>query len=106
MPKKLSCLLCEVPMKAADRRTCYACKGTGCNTCTKMVCCDCGVIMCENCSGRGEPNCGCYGRCTTCGDDVNRGENGWPCDTCKQWLCSNCPNKKKCIECNQEDDSF
>ena len=103
MPKKLSCLQCEQPMKAADRRTCYACKEIGCNTCTKMSCGDCGVIMCKECSGDGRPTCGCYGRCTSCGSRVDRGSNGWPCGTCKKWLCNDCPNNKVCKECNPED---
>ena len=103
MPKKLTCEKCEQPMKAAERRTCYRCKETGCNLCTTTACCDCGVIMCKDCSGSGDPDCGCYGRCTTCGNDVNRGEHGWPCRICKQWLCSSCLNTKKCKECNPDD---
>ena len=46
--------------------------------------------MCNDCSGSGESNCGCYGNCNLCGNDVNRGSDGCPCYECKKWYCSEC----------------
>jgi len=85
--------------KCPKTNECYACDYMGCNKCVKTACSDCGVDMCENCSGSGRPNCGCYGRCSSCGDKVNRGEHGWPCCECDQWLCHGCRRLYKC-KCN------
>lgn len=82
---------------------CYNCKESGCKKCIGCVCCDCGVRMCPNCSGSGEPNCGCYGRCSSCRTDVNRGQHGWPCTSCRCWYCDGCRNiDNYCLECGQE----
>ena len=76
------------------------------DTSVALVCCDCSVEWCNNCRIVYEncKFCECYGECTGCGDDVNRGENGWPCSMCKKWLCENCNPKYGCKECKWEND--
>lgn len=66
-----------------------------------LACCDCSVEWCKSCRDTYEV-CECYGDCSGCGKDVNRGENGWPCNTCKKWLCENCNSKYGCNECKWE----
>lgn len=79
--------------------TCFGCKKSGCEECLNMVCCDCCVYLCEVCKDNNDIWCGCYGNCTSCGDDVDRGGDGWPCSQCKQWLCEKCRGSKKCMYC-------
>ena len=58
--------------------------------------------MCERCRDSGIL-CGCYGKCYTCGKDVNRGSEGWPCSDCEKWYCDNCRYcNNSCIECNPD----
>ncbi len=64
----------------------------------KTICCDCSVEWCKRCIDENE-FCKCYGECDSCGKDVNRGENGWPCSDCKKWLCDDCREQKGCEEC-------
>ena len=84
---------------------CYGCKVTGCNKCIETACWDCSVIMCKSCSGNGEPKCGCYGKCSSCNTDINRGSDGWPCNKCKKWYYEGCRHNSKCKEC-KVDESF
>jgi hypothetical protein len=90
-----------------EEYTCHGCQRTGCNECLQDVCCDCCVLMCEQCREDYDVRCGCYGECTDCGVDVDRGENGWPCDECGKWLCHDCKKNSDCKECgyNSEDDN-
>ncbi len=102
IPPVLYCYSCS--------NSCYVCNEKGCIKCIECVCCDCCESMCPNCAYSGEPNCGCYGKCTRCNTDVNRGENGWPCNDCRQWLCSRCSSRNNnCTSCgtcdsNEESD--
>jgi hypothetical protein len=105
MLRKVRCKNCKEIKTEKGNLKCYNCRISGCNKCIQTVCCDCSERMCKNCSGTGEPNCGCYGKCSSCGTDVNRGSNGWPCNKCKKWYCSECRHVSKCKECKIEDDS-
>lgn len=81
---------------------CYSCDIIGCKNCIDTVCCDCCVSMCEKCRNNGDSLCGCYGKCYTCGRDVNRGSEGWPCYECKKWYCGDCRyfDENTCSDCN------
>lgn len=70
--------------------TCNACEVIGCKKCVEFACCDCGYDMCYNCRNYDNIKCGCYGNCYTCGIDINRGYEGWPCRECDKWYCDNC----------------
>lgn len=84
--------------------SCYHCNESGCNKCIDCVCGDCCVDMCPNCSGNGEPWCGCYGSCSKCRNDVNRGKHGRPCRSCRCWYCDNCRGVKNyCKECGLDE---
>jgi len=84
---------------------CDACDVRGCKECVEFVCCDCGYDMCYECRNN-EVDCGCYGECFSCGRDVNRGSDGWPCDECKLWYCNDCRKyDNSCKECGQESES-
>jgi len=76
---------------------CYSCKSSRVKL-IRDVCCDCNVDLCTDCIND-ERSCGCFGKCTDCKKDVNRGENGWPCDACKKWLCDNCKDNNECNYC-------
>lgn len=89
-------------------RRCFVCNVRGCTDCVEVVCCDCGERMCSDCRNN-DDLCGCYGHCSSCGTDVNRGADGWPCGECDQWLCSGCGRYgNSCPECGtgeeQDDD--
>lgn len=85
--------------------TCENCKVRGCNKCVKSVCCDCSVSMCEDCRDRNDIMCGCYGNCYTCGTEVNRGSEGWPCGECGIWYCDDCRRgDNPCKECGPEEE--
>ena len=103
MLRKVKCKNCKEIKPEKGNLKCYSCNVSGCNKCIETACCDCSVIMCKNCGGSGEPNCGCYGSCSSCGTDVNRGSDGWPCHKCKKWYCSVCRHTSKCKECKVED---
>lgn len=93
------CVKCE-----EGDSTCFHCKKSGCDKCIPTVCCDCCVSMCSKCEGRPNILCGCYGRCTSCGVRVNRGEHGWPCNRCDEWLCDDCGSCScNCAECETGD---
>ncbi len=86
--------------------SCYCCKDLVCVECIECACCDCCVKTCPDCSGDGEANCGCFGNCSKCQADINRGANGWPCSTCFNWYCDDCRvvdnNCKDCSSSNNE----
>ncbi len=85
-------------------RRCFVCEVRGCTDCVEVVCCDCGERMCSDCRN-GDDLCGCYGNCSSCGTEVNRGSDGWPCGACDQWLCSGCCRcDNSCPECGTGDD--
>jgi hypothetical protein len=81
---------------------CDACEEGGCKECVEFVCCDCGYNMCYECRNN-EVDCGCYGECYSCGVDVNRGSEGWPCGECEKWYCHGCRQcDNPCKECGPE----
>ena len=81
---------------------CDACGERGCKECVEFVCCDCGYNMCYQCRNN-EVDCGCYGECYSCGVDVNRGSDGWPCGECEKWYCQGCRDcDNPCKECGPE----
>ena len=84
---------------------CYSCNAVGCKNCIRTVCSDCDVQMCISCRNNDDILCGCYGSCAECGRDVNRGEDGWPCNECNTWLCSDCQIKDNniCKECGNNE---
>ena len=104
MLRKVKCKNYQQVKTEKETLKCYECKVTGCNNCIETACCDCSVIMCKSCGGNGEPNCGCYGKCSSCNTDVNRGTNGWPCNKCKKWYCEGCRHNSKCKECKVDYD--
>jgi hypothetical protein len=84
---------------------CHACEERGCNECVEFACCDCGYNMCYECRNN-EVDCGCYGECYSCGVDVNRGSEGWPCGECEKWYCHGCrQGDNPCKECGPESES-
>ena len=86
-------------------RRCFVCNVRGCTDCVEVVCCDCGERMCSDCRN-GDDLCGCYGHCSSCGTEVNRGADGWPCGECDQWLCSGCCRcDNSCPECGTGEES-
>ena len=87
-------------------RRCFVCEIRGCMDCVSTVCCDCSERMCRKCRN-GDELCGCYGNCSSCGTDVNRGSDGWPCGECDKWLCSGCCrcSDNKCPECGPGEES-
>ena len=104
MLRKVKCKNCQQVKTQKGALKCYSCNVSGCNNCIDTACCDCSVIMCKNCSGNGEPTCGCYGKCSSCQTDVNRGSDGWPCNKCKKWYCESCKHTSKCKECKVDYD--
>ena len=85
-------------------RRCWHCETRGCIECVDVVCCDCCVSMCKDCANT-DILCGCYGECYSCGRDVNRGADGWPCNDCDKWYCSGCRyGDNECEECNPHDE--
>lgn len=81
---------------------CDACEIRGCKECVTFACCDCGYDMCMECRNN-EVDCGCYGNCYSCGVDVNRGSEGWPCGECEKWYCRYCrQGDNPCKECGPE----
>jgi hypothetical protein len=82
---------------------CDACEERGCKECVEFAaCCDCGYNMCYECRNN-EVDCGCYGECYSCGVDVNRGSEGWPCGECEKWYCHGCREcDNPCKECGPE----
>ena len=86
-------------------RKCDACEERGCRECVEFACCDCGYNMCYECRNN-EVDCGCYGHCYSCGTDVNRGSEGWPCGECEKWYCRGCRDcDNPCKECGPESES-
>ena len=84
---------------------CHACEERGCKDCVEFACCDCGYNMCYECRNN-EVDCGCYGNCYSCGTDINRGSEGWPCGECEKWYCVGCSQcDNSCKECGPESDS-
>ena len=84
---------------------CDACEERGCRECVEFVCCDCGYNMCYECRNN-EVDCGCYGECYSCGVDINRGSEGWPCGECEKWYCRGCiRGDNPCKECGPESES-
>ena len=84
---------------------CDACEVRGCKECVEFVCCDCGYNMCYECRNN-EVDCGCYGHCCSCGVDVNRGSDGWPCGECDKWYCRGCRDcDNPCKEFGPESES-
>lgn len=70
----------------------------------EIICSDCCVSMCEDCKDDDENMCGCYGTCDQCDCSVNRGEDGWRCMDCQEWLCNDCKIKSGCSKCGQGED--
>lgn len=95
----IQCNFCNKNVNELKRK-CEYCSIKGCNNCVKTVCCDCGSIMCKKCVNDDEIQCGCYGKCTDCGANVNRGDDGWGCSTCDKWLCRSCRYNTTCDECS------
>lgn len=86
-------------------RKCDACEERGCKECVEFACCDCDYNMCYECRNN-EVDCGCYGECYSCGVDVNRGSDGWPCGECEKWYCRGCiRGDNPCKECGPESES-
>jgi hypothetical protein len=86
-------------------RKCDACEERGCKECVEFACCDCGYNMCYECRNN-EVDCGCYGECYSCGVDVDRGSDGWPCGECEKWYCRGCRDcDNPCKECGPESES-
>ena len=84
---------------------CDACEIRGCKECVEFVCCDCGYDMCIECRNNDNIGCGCYGKCYSCGDDINRGSEGWPCGECEKWYCHGCRRgDNPCKECGPEEE--
>ena len=84
---------------------CDACEVRGCKECVEFVCCDCGYDMCYECINN-EVDCGCYSECYSCGVDINRGSEGWPCGECYKWYCHSCrQSDNPCKECGPESES-
>jgi hypothetical protein len=84
---------------------CDACEVRGCKECVEFACCDCGYNMCYECRNN-EVDCGCYGHCYSCGVDVDRGSDGWPCGECEKWYCRGCRDcDNPCKECGPESES-
>ena len=104
MIRKVKCKNCLEVKTAKGTLKCYGCNVSGCDNCVETVCCDCSEIMCRNCRGNDNTPCGCYGHCSSCGTDVNRGSDGWPCNKCKKWYCEKCKHNSKCKVCRIEED--
>jgi hypothetical protein len=61
--------------------------------------------MCKECRNC-DVDCGCYGECFSCGTEVNRGSEGWPCGECEKWYCDDCRRgDNPCKECGPEQES-
>lgn len=104
LARKVKCPNCsDYRTEKGSIRKCYSCNISGCVKCIQSVCCDCSESMCRSCNG-GDNLCGCYGNCSSCGTNVDRGSNGWPCRGCKKWYCSsNCRNvSSKCKLCKDD----
>ena len=83
-------------------RKCDACDERGCKECVTFACCDCDYNMCYQCRNN-EVDCGCYGECYSCGVDIDRGSDGWPCGECEKWYCHGCRDcDNPCKECGPE----
>ena len=104
MTHELKCKNCQTVKPEKRKLKCYSCNVYGCNKCIEIVCSDCSERMCKNCNGNEKSQCGCYGKCSLCEINVDRGSNGWPCNKCKKWYCEECKNNSKCNECNVEYD--
>jgi hypothetical protein len=89
-------------MDNKNKRTCHGCGKMGTRQIIQECCVDCCVGLCRSCRDDPDVQCGCYGECHRCGRDVNRGENGWPCDVCEKWLCMTCKyiQENSCAVCN------
>ena len=86
-------------------RKCDACDERGCKECVEFACCDCDYNMCYQCRNN-EVDCGCYGECYSCGVDVDRGSDGWPCGECEKWYCRGCrQGDNPCKECGPGSES-
>ena len=86
-------------------RKCDACEERGCKECVTFACCDCDYNMCYECRNN-EVDCGCYGECYSCGVDIDRGSDGWPCGECEKWYCRGCRDcDNPCKECGPESES-
>ena len=61
--------------------------------------------MCIECRNNDNIDCGCYGHCYSCGDDIDRGGDGWSCGECEKWYCRYCRKcDNPCKECGPEPD--
>lgn len=98
--RNIKCKNCKEIKTEKGTYKCHNCNLSGCRNCVKLTCCDCGVSMCKDCRDDNNILCGCYGNCSSCDTDVNRGEHGWPCNKCKKWYCNECRNNSKCKQCN------
>ena len=47
----------------------------------------------------------CYGDCSICLHEINNKNNGWPCDHCEQWLCTDCTGNNNCSYCINQNNS-
>ena len=87
---------------------CDACeKAQGCKECIKKkVCWECDYNMCYECLNS-DVDCGCFGECYSCGKDVDRGSDGWPCLECEKWYCRGCreSDNNPCKDCCSEEES-
>lgn len=80
-------------------KKCNLCRTEGCTICITTVCSDCCIEICKECRDNDDLLCECFGMCTNCDSRVDRGTNGWPCDTCDKWLCSDCLDINGCDQC-------
>jgi hypothetical protein len=89
----------------SSSKKCFRCDWKGCNECVQECCCDCSVSLCRRCRDSYDVKCGCYGVCDHCDADVDRGSDGWPCDTCEKWYCTKCRHtvNNQCKECNPDE---
>jgi hypothetical protein len=88
--------------KDGTGESCYSCGSK--SKSVKVVCCDCGVKMCKQCARNAYDDdylsCGCYGYCSNCNKNINRGDHNWPCRKCNEWYCSDlCKRKSNCDDC-------
>ncbi len=87
----INCRECKKPFPRKDDTMayCYGCDKLCCLGCLETVCGDCCVLECYKCSYSDSERCGCYGRCSQCGDECSR-ENASFCSNKGRMVCWDC----------------